>query len=245
MVKTLVLYVFDKFHDRVQKFIDNAIFYDENVDFLIISNGKKDFSAPLFVKKLLRDNVGYDFGGWSDGLFHEDLYQQGYDKFIFVNSSVVGPFIPSYYKGKWTDIYLDGLKNNVKLFGTTINTLCKPTESAHVQSYIFAMDKETLDFLIGHGIFSNKNYAVSLYDAVLHREIMMSRLIIKNGWNIGSLLPYYEDVDFTFKTMSPEEYKPFLDDVMFDKFRNKLWNEYQLVFVKGNRITFTDTNRLE
>ena len=234
MGKTLVLYVFHIFHDRVQQFIDKAIFYDENVDFIMISNANEDFNAPPYVKKYLRQNVGYDFGGWSDALFHENLYQK-YDNFIFVNSSVVGPFIPSYYKGRWTDIYLGGLQNNVKLFGTTINTMYNPRENAHVQSYIYAMDKETLDFLISHGIFSNKNYAVDLYDAVLHREIMMSRLILRNGWNIGSLLPYYENVDFTFKTKRPEEYKPFLDDVMFKQYHNKMWSEYQLVFVKGNR----------
>ena len=39
------------------------------------------------------------------------------------------------------------LNNNIKLFGSTINTISEPYNKAHVQSYIFAMDKETLKYL--------------------------------------------------------------------------------------------------
>jgi hypothetical protein len=69
------------------------------------------------------------------------------------------------------------------------------------------------------------------------KEILMSRKIIENGWNIGSLLLYYKDVDFTFTSIPVEGYAiEFMDDLMYQRFRNKLWNEYQLVFIKGNRI---------
>lgn len=236
MSKTLVLFVFHVLNERVQNFIKNAIFYDENVDFIIISNDKNNrFEAPSYVKSLFRDNIGYDFGGWSEALLTNNLYKN-YNNYIFVNSSVIGPYIPSYYKGKWTDIYLDGLQNNIKLFGSTINTCRNPLHLSHVQSYIFAMNKETLDYLIDCEIFSITNYASTFHDAIHNKEILMSKKILENGWNIGSLLPYYKDVDFTFKKKTPEEYIiPFLDDIMFPHFRNKLWNEYQLVFIKGNR----------
>jgi hypothetical protein len=65
----------------------------------------------------------------------------------------------------------------------------------------------------------------------------MSRKIIENNWNIGSLLSYYKDVDFTFSCKKPSEYKmEFLDDVMYPHFKNTLWNVYQIVFIKGNRV---------
>jgi hypothetical protein len=60
----------------------------------------------------------------------------------------------------------------------------------------------------------------------------MSRLVLENGGNIGSLLKHYQGVDFTWKE------KPnvaMLDDLVFNKHRNVYWNEYDLVFVKGNR----------
>ena len=101
------------------------------------SNGcQEKIDYPNYVKFILRENKGFDFGGWSDALLTNNLYR-GYENFIFVNSSVVGPFLPPYYKGKWTDIYLNGLKDNIKLFGSTINNIHNPVTSSHVQSYIF------------------------------------------------------------------------------------------------------------
>ena len=55
------------------------------------------------VYRLFRENVGYDFGGWSEALLINNIYKK-YDNFIFVNSSAIGPFIPSHIKCKWTDI---------------------------------------------------------------------------------------------------------------------------------------------
>jgi hypothetical protein len=65
----------------------------------------------------------------------------------------------------------------------------------------------------------------------------MSRKIIENNWNIGSLLLYYKDVDFTFSYKKPSEYNiEFLDDIMYSPFKNTLWNVYDIVFIKGNRV---------
>ena len=236
MSKTLVLFVFHIFNDRCKKFIDTCIYEDPNVDFIIISNDKNArFQCPSYVKKIFRDNIGYDFGGWSDALLQDNLYQN-YDNFIFINSSVIGPFLRPEFKGKWTDIYLNGLKGDVKLFGTMINTMRNPLKKAHVQSYVFAMNKDTLQYLIDEGIFSNTNYVKTFNDAINDKEILMSRKIIDKGWNIGSLFPLYKGVDFTFKTKSPENYNiKFQDDIMNDNYFGYLWTEYDLVFVKGNR----------
>jgi lipopolysaccharide biosynthesis protein len=185
---------------------------------------------------MFRDNLGYDFGGWSDGLLTDDLYKK-YDQFIFVNSSVMGPYLPKEYTGKWTDLYLQGLRDNVKLFGSTINTIENPLQLSHVQSYIFAMDKTTLEYLIDCEIFSATQYAATFLEAVWKKEVYMSRKIIEHGWNIGSLFEYYKDVDFTFKTKHHTHYPfTFLGDIMYPPYRGKLWDEHQLVFIKGNRV---------
>ena len=159
-----------------------------------------------------------------------------YNNFIFVNSSVVGPFFSSGYKGKWTDVYINGLQNNVKLFGSTINSEGDPLNRAHVQSYIFSMDKNTLKYLIDCSIFSNSKYAKTQIDAINDQEILMSTKIIENNWNIGSLMTYYKNIDFTFRNKKPKDYNiKFLNDVMYSRYRKKIWNEYELVFIKGNR----------
>jgi hypothetical protein len=64
----------------------------------------------------------------------------------------------------------------------------------------------------------------------------MSRKIIENNWNIGSLFQGYKGVDFTFKNKTPEEYYiTFVNDVMYPQFRNVFWTDNELVFIKGNR----------
>lgn len=247
--KLLVLFVFHVYNDRVINFINNCIFKDNNVDFILISNDKNcNFNYPEYVKVLKRDNIGFDFGGWSDGLLTNNLYKN-YDKFIFVNSSVIGPFLYPSYKGKWTDIYINGLQDNVKLFGSTINTMkndwrCSPKTHSHVQSYIFSMNKETLEYLIKHEIFSITNYAKTLEETVVRKEIGMSQKIIENKWNIGSLLTYYKDIDFTFSQKKLNNYKiRFLSDPMCQNFNNTfLWDIYELVFIKGNRLTLKCCN---
>lgn len=236
-MKKLVLYVFHIYNKRVEHFINNCIFYDKDTDFVVISNGDNVFEVPSYVTKIVRDNIGYDFGGWSEALLTNNLYKK-YDYFIFANSSIIGPYLAS-KKINWTGIYINGLKNNIKLFGSTINTYEDPVNKAHVQSYIFSMDKNTLEFLIKCEIFSTTNYAKTFDDAIWLKEVLMSRKIIENGWNIGSLLKYYKDVDFTFKDKKPEDYNiPFLHDVMYDEHKNKLWTNYDLVFVKANREQF-------
>lgn len=65
----------------------------------------------------------------------------------------------------------------------------------------------------------------------------MSRKIIENNWNIGSLLTHYKGVDFTFKYRKPLDYKiEFMNDIMYQKYKDKIWNIYDIVFIKGNRI---------
>jgi hypothetical protein len=234
MPKLLVLYVFHIYNDRVKHFIDNCIFKDDNTDFILISNNKNNsFTAPDYVKILFRDNIGFDFGGWSDALLINDLYKN-YDYFIFVNSSVLGPYLPSYYNGKWTDIYINGLKDNIKLFGSTINA--DPINFSHVQSYIFSMDKNTLEYLINCEIFTMRYYLNDFIETISQKEIKMSRKIIENNWNIGSLLNHYRNVDFTFKDKKPQDYNiEFFGDIAFSSYLNKLFTLYEVVFIKGNR----------
>ena len=236
-MKVLVLYVFHIYNERVQHFIDNCIFKDSSVDFIIISNNlEANINVPDFVMTLKRENIGYDFGGWSEALLKNNLYLD-YTHFIFANSSITGPFLKPEFDGKWTDIYINGLQNNVKLFGTTINCIEEPLTKSHVQSFIFSMDIETLQYLIDCEIFSINNYSISFLNAINDKEILMSRKIIENGWNIGSLLKYYNGVDFRFIDKKPLDYHlTFLNDVMYPKYKNRLWKLTDLVFIKGNRI---------
>lgn len=222
MGKTLVLFVFHQVNNRVINFINKCIFEDEGTDFVMISNDMNNvFEVPHYVKKIFRENVGFDFGGWSYALFLNDLYKN-YDKFIFVNSSVIGPFAN---EKKWTDYYLDGLDDDVKLFGSTINCSIFP----HVQSYIFAMGRECLDLLISKQVFTLDGLStISFVDTIHLKEVGMSRHVVANGWNIGCRHKCYMGVNF-------RENVYIYGDIMYPHYRNNLWTDKELVFIKGNR----------
>jgi hypothetical protein len=231
MGKVLVLYVFHEYNDRVDHFLKNAVFYDPNVTFvIIINNPDLKINAPPYVNVLTRKNIGYDFGGWSDALYYQNMYRN-FDHFIFVNSSVVGPFLDPRFSGRWTDLYVGKVKDDVKLFGSTINT-CKKMSMAHVQSYIFATDREAVEHLMECGIFSTTNYSPTFQDAIYQKEVLMSRKVLERGWNIGCFMNHYKNCDFRQKTIPVRLW----DDVMFPNLKNVYWTEQELVFAKGNRI---------
>lgn len=235
-MKTLVVYVFHQYNTRVEYFINNAIFKDNDIDFSIVCNNKNlTFYHPDYVDVFYRDNKGMDFGAWGEYILKDNKYKN-YDNFIFVNSSVIGPYLKN--KIKWTDIYLNGLEGNVKLFGSTINCIDNPYQ-AHVQSYIFSMNIKTLNFLIDCNIFSLE-YEKTKIEVVFNKEVLMSRKIIDNGWNIGCLLNHYKNIDFTFNQKKPENFRFhfFKNDLMNESFYNVFWKEYDLIFIKGNRIKF-------
>jgi hypothetical protein len=241
-IKILVSYVFHIYNNRVKYFFKKCIFESSNTDFLIICNDKTiqfEEDLPKFNNILIfkRDNLGYDFGGWSDGLLTNNLYKN-YTHFILCNSSIIGPFLKPDFNGMWTDIFINGLyKNNCKLFGSTINTINCPNILSHVQSYIFSLDLEALEYLIKEEIFITGKYSKTLADTVLSKEILMSRKILDNNWNIACLLPMYKNVDFTLKTKNSNDENMYTyGDVMFPSYNGKLWTCEQLVFIKGNRI---------
>ena len=247
-MKTLVLYVFNELNERVNRFIKDAIFLDQDTDFLLINNGSRDDPViPDYVIYFKGETIGYDFGAWSRGLLYNELYK-AYNSFIFVSSQAAGPYLPSYFQGKWTDIYLNCLSDSVKVMGSTISTnnhalVNDPEGSSHIQPYIFAVNSDTLLFLISKEIFSLTRMCKSIQE-LTKLERKMSRVIIENGWNIGCLMLYYKGVDFRFLTSRASDYKPFLGDPLLSKnFSDKLFNNfYELVFIKTSRFDFNLNN---
>lgn len=243
-MRTLVLYVFHEHNERVEQFVRHAIFEDADVDFVVICNGEHlVVTLPPYVECIRRPNIGYDFGAWSHALLLDAKYKR-YDAFICVNSSVIGPFV----YGRWTDMYVNGLTDDVRLFGSTINTQWlgrgapqnismddQPIHNSHVQSYIFAMKIETLEYLIACEIFSLTRVARTFTEAI-EKEVGMSRRIIRNNWNIGSRMNLYAGVDFRFRTKQPRDYAlVFQGDLAYPRYLHKAFTPEELIFIKGNR----------
>lgn len=233
-MKTLVLYVFHQMNERVHMFLDRAFFQADDVDFLVICNDLHlTLEVPSYVQLLRRQNVGLDFGAWGEGLMENNRFEN-YSHFIFLNSSVVGPFVAPYCDRRWTDVFLSKLNDETRLVGSCINAMRRPLSLAHVQSFAFAMDRPALDLLRSKHIF--RNYSTKL-EAIEEGEIRMSRCILQQGWNIACFLACYKDVDFRFVSKKPSEYpNEFLDDVAFPGwYYGQTTHPYEVLFVKANR----------
>ena len=101
------------------------------------------------------------------------------------------------------------------------------------------MGKNTLKLLIENKIFDpSDNETGTLVDTIWKKEIEMSRILIRNGHNIGCLLPYYKDVDFV--NLEKNKNITFLGDVMAPVYLNKLWKPEDVIFMKGNRFEDVD-----
>ena len=246
-MKTLVLYVFHHLNEYVDYFLRKGIFQDDsNVTFLIIINDL-NFDTSIFsslftrpdpncIQILKRENKFADFGGWSDGLVYNNNIDN-FDSFIFINSSCVGPFVHPNVSEKWTSIFLKGLeRDNIKLFGTTINTCSnKSGQSSHVQSWAFCMKQKEVKLCLEHKIFDPVNYTKmnTKDELIFSHEVPMSQLIVKHGGNIGAMTKLYQGVDFCNPSTNIYGW---LDDIAFPKgYLGETTNPYEVMFVKANR----------
>ena len=241
MDKTLILYVFHKVNDAVLYFIKHGIFKSDIYHFVFICNSLEESLdlVPKYVTIIKRENKGFDFGGWSVGLLENDRYKK-YKNFIFVNSTCIGPFVPPYYKDPWCDIFINGLTDDIKLFGSTINCCGHaedgPQNYSHIQSWIFSTKISTLEFLIEKKIFSVDNFYTDKNLLIKDKEVRMSRIIIDNGWNIGCLMKNYENLDFRNLTNDTH----FLSNIdSGDVSIDYVIHPYELIFLKINREVFT------
>jgi hypothetical protein len=220
----------------------------DECDYLFIINGDLSIKIPEKnnIKVLFRKNEDYDFGAYNDAFDTFDTSK--YDYYFFINTSVRGPFIPTYANIKWYQPFINLLTDDVKLVGTTINILnTDSTESnafynitkftkpyTHVQTQMFVMTQECLKYLISVKLFENNNYN-NYVEFIAIKEILMSQLVLKNNWNISCIIPEYQNID----------YRLLKNDVNFSSingdpnFTNACFGRtihpYESIFIKINR----------
>lgn len=121
-----------------------------------------------------------------------------YTYFIWLNSSVRGPFLPSYVEHKihWTRPFTERIDDSVKLVGSSISCGVSheyPPEP-HVQSYAVATDRVGLDVLKNSGrVF--KCYK-TMREVVYYSEMGASVAILDAGYNIDSLMLRYQGINW-------------------------------------------------
>jgi len=237
-MKNLILYVFHNINDNVINFIKYAIFDHKEYKFIIIVNSLDiDLSIlniPSYVEIIIRQNIGYDFAGWNQGLLDNERYKS-FDKFLFINSSVAGPFINPIYIGPWPSLFLSKLNDQVKIFSCTINNHDEYGRSDvfthHCQSFCFALDRISLDICFENDIFKTKD---SFINTVVNCELKMSKVILENGYNIGCRMKRYDNLDFRKSNNYPREL--FIGDCMCcNSYSDNNLHPLETIFIKTNR----------
>jgi hypothetical protein len=115
----LVLYAYKESkiaRPNLEYFIRHAL--NSAADFIFILNGPTNAmdivpSLPN-VRIIQRKNDCYDLGAYAEVLQTDDLWRK-YGKFIMLNASIRGPFMPYWSNDCWMDMYLQKLTEEVKV----------------------------------------------------------------------------------------------------------------------------------
>ena len=119
--RPLILYAYhesDSARANLKFFVNEGL--SGAADFVFIINGETEDSALVprlpHIRVVERPNTCYDLGSFGEVLRAHDLYKK-YKRFITINASVRGPFVPRWATGKtcWMDAFLNRLSDTVKV----------------------------------------------------------------------------------------------------------------------------------
>ncbi|PRW33169.1 hypothetical protein C2E21_7839 [Chlorella sorokiniana] len=152
------------------------------------------------------ENEGMDFAAHNVTLSW--MASQGklgrYKYFIFLNSSIKGPFVPNYMPAgwQWTQAYTDALRGDVKAVGSSL--VCLPEVDAggfgpKLESWAFGVDQDGLEALLREGVFHLRTCKLCDDGVVVKGEYGLTSALFKYGFNVDTLMAMYRGVDWRDK----------------------------------------------
>jgi hypothetical protein len=195
MVSAAIIYAYHENEwrrDNLRFFLSHGYRRDDNLTFVFVVNGGSTVSFPESdnVVVIRRPDSGFDFGGFNAGMAR--LSPRAFDAYFFVNASCRGPFLPPRWRNQcWTLPFLRVMRGDTKLVGPTINV---HRAGPHVQTYMFAMDRECACRLLAAGFFATE--CADKESTIREKEIGLSRAVLAAGWNIGCLIEEYAGRDY-------------------------------------------------
>ncbi|KAH8901746.1 hypothetical protein GQ53DRAFT_674961 [Thozetella sp. PMI_491] len=246
--RPLVLYVYaqsETSRENLEFFVKLGL--HQHADFIFVFNGESD-AIDLIpqlpnVRTVQRENTCYDLGTYGQILQQDNLWKK-YSRFITINASVRGPFLPAYATSCWTDYFLNKVTDKVKLVGTTFS--CGPRP--HAQSMVWATDSVGMAILLDRklaleqsvddfwataenpvglsGCYENRSVAV-------HAEIGTTRLIRSQGYEIDVMMTAFQaepDIETYCEVHNGT------GDVMYNgSYFGANLHPYEAIFAKTNR----------
>ena len=184
---------------------DHTLEYRQDVTAALAPHAKAAFVGHPNPALLLRaENIGMDIAAHNITLMY--LKQQGtlqnYKFFILLNSSVKGPFFPSWVPKhwRWTSGFTDRLTASIKAVASSLT--CLPAldlggPGPRLESWAFAVDNIGMDVLIQNGLFEIRSCKVCPDGIVVQGEYALSKILFDHDFNIATLLSMYpKDVDW-------------------------------------------------
>lgn len=263
--RTLILYAFSdspESRDNLRFFLRHGI--HSAADFIFILNGVANETVPLLqipegasnIRTVVRPNTCFDIGAYGEVLrskeqqtrngwsaTHTPLWQR-YKRFILLNSSVRGPFLPHWGQGAcWSDLFVQRVTVDTKLVGLTAN--CWP--HFHVQADVWATDFVGMQLLMNPpppgpnstvDDFADRFAPVGLASCypdlsrAVHAELGATRVMLEAGWKVDLMMSAFHGIANYSQVCDPQTQ----GDLMFkDKYFGTNLHPYETVFTKTNR----------
>ena len=258
--KTLVIY---HYYEKDQSYIDNfshflRFGYDADLSYLIIVAGQHTIDFPVLdnIQYLFTENKNFDYGGYCEAVSKLAIWQK-YDFYLFVNSSVRGPFTPAYFGQRWTDLFIDQLSADVGIVGAAISitpfqhSIAKMYHDkygkhernyqflAHVQTTCYVLSRQVLVQLIAAG-FYDVTKALNKDETVRDYEIRLSQLILDMGLNLRCMLPEYNQIDYRVALTDVNPASREGDSGFEYSYFGRSAHPYESIFIKTSRNTFPE-----
>jgi hypothetical protein len=247
--------VFFHYYENNTTYKENLIYflsvaYRYDIDYVVIISGDCSVKLPNLnnIKYMYTDNKNNDYGGYVVALKEMGDSINNYENFVFVNSSVRGPFTKGVSSKNWLQLFFNEMKGEVNLVGSSINIIPDdntyavrfkndfgyPTPYSHVQTTAYVLSIKALKHLINIG-FYDCDILLSKEDVICRYELGLSQEIKKAGWNIKALLQKYNSIDYRFPHQDINPTSKNGDPLYKGSYFGSTANYFDLVFVKTNR----------
>ncbi|KAK6539166.1 hypothetical protein TWF694_009410 [Orbilia ellipsospora] len=172
---------------------ENALFFmahglHAEADFIIILNGETDLEVHIptapNIQVIHRNNTCFDLGTHAEILTADNKkLMNKYNRFIMMNSSIRGPFLPTWSDECWSDAYLDRVSDSTKLVGMTMKCNADGGKRKIMQSMLFATDRIGLQTLL-----PITNHCFEKFWDAVQAEEYAAQTVLDAGYDISVLM---------------------------------------------------------
>jgi len=252
-MKSLILYCYyetDKTKINLDFFCRKGIFDSDKYYYIfLINNTKCSVKIPSFsnIKIIYRKENQDDLSTYKYCIETHGLeYFLDYDTFYFINSSCIGPFMPTITTRNWIDSMNDFLEDYSMIgpiieippdnLGYKAHGLDDSKNIPFIHSYMFGVNKNGFNLMINVLLY---NTNISKLHIVLNIERALTSSILLGGGKVKSLLSRFITYDISneihwdsYKWNNPA--KPTCYEVPNNYFGIDV-NPFEIIFVKNIR----------